>query len=88
MFISIISPSFWTIFNNGSEFVHDPEVLDNEKKKHQEAGIYFLVMYFHSFENFYQQFGSNNGLSAKGVAGFSLHISDYVEYRTNEYRIL
>lgn len=79
---------FLDYFYNGPEFMHDPDVLDNEKKKYQEAGIYFLVMYFHSFENFYLQIGSNNGLSAKGMEGFSLHISDDVEYRTNEYRIL
>lgn len=66
---------FLDYFYNGSEFMHDPDVLDSEKKKYQEAGIYLLLMYFHSLENFYQQIGSSNGLSAKGVEGFSLHIS-------------
>lgn len=70
---------FLDYFYNGSEFMHDPDVLDNEKKKYQEAGIYFLVMYFHSFENFYLQIGSNNGLSVKGVEGFSLSFSQRID---------
>lgn len=72
---------FLDYFYIGFELMHNPDIF-RRRKKHQKAGIYFLILYFHRFENFYLQIGDKNSFSAKGVEGFSLHISGYVEYRT------